>query len=35
MLKGKDVAVQFIPLTKDGCSFTDTNLKEVKKVLEL
>jgi hypothetical protein len=34
MLKDKDIAIQFIPLTKDGCSSTDTNLKEVEKVLK-
>ncbi|MCA6070887.1 MAG: DUF116 domain-containing protein [Endomicrobium sp.] len=34
MLKEENVAVQFVPLTKDGCAATDTNLTEVAKVLK-
>jgi hypothetical protein len=33
MLKEKNIAIQFVPLTKDGCSATDTDLVEVTKVL--
>ncbi|MDR1695761.1 MAG: DUF116 domain-containing protein [Endomicrobium sp.] len=33
ILEEYDVAVQFVPLTKDGCSGTDTDLAEVEKVL--
>jgi len=29
-----DVVVQFVPLTKDGCAATDTDMKEVEKILE-
>ena len=32
--KGKDTAVQFISLTKDGCSDTDVDLPEVLELLE-
>lgn len=35
MLKDENLAVQFIPLTKDGCSATDTNLIGVERVLRL
>ncbi|MDR0617348.1 MAG: DUF116 domain-containing protein [Endomicrobium sp.] len=35
MLKEKNLAVQFVPLTKDGCSTTDTDLKQVERVLTL
>ncbi|MDR0723684.1 MAG: DUF116 domain-containing protein [Endomicrobium sp.] len=35
MLKEENLAVQFVPLTKDGCSATDTNLIEVERVLSL
>jgi|LQAB01.1.fsa_nt_gi hypothetical protein len=34
MLKDENVAVQFVPLTKDGCAATDTDLTEVEKVLK-
>ncbi|OEG71300.1 hypothetical protein ATZ36_15410 [Candidatus Endomicrobiellum trichonymphae] len=34
MLKDENVAVQFVPLTKDGCATTDTDLTEVEKVLK-
>jgi hypothetical protein len=34
MLKGENLAVQFVPLTKDGCAATDTDLTEVEKVLK-
>jgi hypothetical protein len=34
MLKGGNVAVQFVSLTKDGCAATDTDLTEVEKVLK-
>ncbi|MDR2395484.1 MAG: DUF116 domain-containing protein [Endomicrobium sp.] len=35
MLKEENLAVQFTPLTKDGCFATDTDLEEVKRVLSL
>jgi hypothetical protein len=35
MLKEENLAVQFVSLTKDGCSTTDTDLKEVERVLSL
>ena len=35
MLKDTGVAIQFVPLTKDGCSDTDVDLEEVRKTLEL
>jgi hypothetical protein len=35
MLKEEKLAVQFVPLTKDGCSSTDTDLEEVERVLSL
>jgi hypothetical protein len=35
MLKEENLAVQFVSLTKDGCSATDTNLIEVERVLNL
>jgi hypothetical protein len=34
MLKDENVTVQFVPLTKDGCTTTDTDLTEVEKVLK-
>jgi hypothetical protein len=34
MLKNENVIVQFIPLTKDGCAATDTDLTEVEKMLK-
>jgi hypothetical protein len=34
MLEGENVAVQFVPLTKDGCAATDADLTEVEKVLK-
>lgn len=34
VLKDENVAVQFVPLTKDGCAATDTDLTEVEKVLK-
>jgi hypothetical protein len=34
MLKDENVAVQFVPLIKDGCAATDTDLTEVEKVLK-
>jgi hypothetical protein len=33
-LKDYEIVVQFIPLSKDGCSDTDVDLEEVKKVLK-
>ncbi|MDR1417630.1 MAG: DUF116 domain-containing protein [Endomicrobium sp.] len=35
MLKEENLAVQFVSLTKDGCSATDANLIEVERVLSL
>jgi hypothetical protein len=35
MLEEKHLAAQFVPLTKDGCSFTDIDLAEVENILEL
>ncbi|BAG14240.1 MAG: hypothetical protein Ta2C_01310 [Candidatus Endomicrobiellum trichonymphae] len=35
ILKDENVAVQFVPLTKDGCAATDTDLAEVEKVLNI
>jgi len=35
MLQDSGVVVQFVPLTKDGCAYTDTDLDTVKKILEL
>jgi hypothetical protein len=35
MLKNEDIAIQFVPLIKDGCSATDTDLTEVARVLNL
>ena len=34
ILEGYDVAVQFVPLTKDGCANTDADLEEVEKFLK-
>ncbi|MDR3306061.1 MAG: DUF116 domain-containing protein [Endomicrobium sp.] len=34
LLKDAHMAVQFAPLTKDGCTATDTDLAEVEKVLK-
>jgi hypothetical protein len=34
VLKDENVVVQFVPLTKDGCAATDTDLTEVEKVLK-
>jgi hypothetical protein len=34
MLKDEKVALQFVPLTKDGCTATDTDLGEIEKVLK-
>ncbi|MDR0799929.1 MAG: DUF116 domain-containing protein [Endomicrobium sp.] len=34
ILKDENTAVQFVPLTKDGCAATDTDLTEVEKVLK-
>jgi hypothetical protein len=34
MLKGAHIALQFVPLTKDGCTATDTDLAEVERVLK-
>jgi hypothetical protein len=34
MLKDKKIFVQFVPLTKDGCADTDTDLAEVERVLK-
>ncbi|MDR3256514.1 MAG: DUF116 domain-containing protein [Endomicrobium sp.] len=34
ILKDENIAVQFVPLTKDGCTTTDTNLKEIERVLK-
>jgi len=34
VFKGSDVAVQYVPLNKDGCANTDTNIEEVEKVLK-
>jgi hypothetical protein len=34
MLKDKKISVQFVPLTKDGCADTDTDLAEVERVLK-
>jgi hypothetical protein len=33
MLKNENVAVQFVPLTKDGCAATDANINEVERIL--
>jgi hypothetical protein len=33
LLKDYDIAVQFVPLIKDGCADTDTDLNEVEKIL--
>jgi hypothetical protein len=35
MLKEENLAAQFVPLTKDGCSATDTDLKQVERALSL
>ena len=35
MLKEENVVVQFVPLTKDGCVATDTDLMEVAKILTI
>jgi hypothetical protein len=34
LLKDMYIAVQFVPLTKDGCTATDTDLVEVERVLK-
>ncbi|MDR3071531.1 MAG: DUF116 domain-containing protein [Endomicrobium sp.] len=34
MLKGSGMAAQFIPLTKDGCAATSTDLTKVEKILK-
>jgi hypothetical protein len=34
MLKDKHMPIQFVPLTKDGCTATDTDLAEVERVLK-
>jgi hypothetical protein len=34
MLKDAHIALQFVPLTKDGCTATDTDLAEVERVLK-
>jgi hypothetical protein len=34
ILKDKKIVVQFVPLTKDGCTATDTDLAEVERVLK-
>ncbi|MDR1474890.1 MAG: DUF116 domain-containing protein [Endomicrobium sp.] len=34
MLKDKKIAIHFVPLTKDGCTATDTDLAEVERVLK-
>jgi hypothetical protein len=34
LLKDMQIAVQFVPLTKDGCAATDTDLAEVERVLK-
>jgi hypothetical protein len=35
VMKETDIAVQFAPLTKDGCHDTDADFDEIKKILEL
>ncbi len=34
IFKGGDMVVQYVPLTKDGCSGTDADIEEIKKILE-
>ncbi|MDR1087395.1 MAG: DUF116 domain-containing protein [Endomicrobium sp.] len=34
MLKDKKIVIQFVPLTKDGCTATDTDLAQVERVLK-
>jgi hypothetical protein len=34
MLKDEKIALQFVPLTKDGCTATDTDLVELERVLK-
>jgi hypothetical protein len=33
LLKEEDVSVQFVPLTKEGCTDTDVDLQEIEKIL--
>jgi len=35
VMKDTGVTVQFAPLTRDGCSDTDADIEEIKKILEL